>query len=790
MNDKEEPGMPIAEEIMGDVWPAVEPGRDDGDYGTVALSPCGPCEVWSLQTFTLVYTVGRFGLDDTGSIRICHLWVYDGGALQTVDPSAENYIAARLKSERAGPGVELGLCVEPFGARPWDVVLRVTVRNGVLREGDEIAVVYGDRTGGSPGFRMPSYCESSFEFRVAVDACATGQFRPLPERPAVSVVPGPAVRWKLTAPTARRPDEPFALGVKAEDVWGNPAGPGSGARRRFFLRADCAVAGLPESVEWRGRGRRLSGLSIARPGIWRIALFDAEGETLAVSNPVVIGEMTAGSFWGDLHGQSGETVGVNAIDEYFTFARDLGFLDVAAHQGNDFQINEAFWREINAAAARFNEDGAFVVFPGYEWSGNTAVGGDHNVFFRREGRRIRRSSHAMIADRSDIASDANTSAALFEALAGEDCVLYAHVGGRPADVAFAHSPELRTAVEVHSDWGTFEWLMTDSLALGHRVGLVCNSDGHKGRPGASHPGASSFGAYGGLTCFRAESLTRDGVFEAMRRRHHYGTTGARMHLEVCARFARETRLFIRDPRFFDVEPRLVREAAMGDIVETDAPQVDLALTVAAGSPIERIDVLNGAETVRTLRCYGADDLGARVRLYWEGAEHRGRGRQTAWRGTARVAGARVTAMERINAWNPARRIELEDAPEGGALVRFDAITTGNFGGVDLRLDRIEGATVDLRTQHVSGAADLSALGLEDRCFEAGGLERRLRLRRLPENPTQTELSRTVQIPLAGGGDNPIWVRVTTADGHVAWSSPIFLCRDAAGKGAEPVPTVP
>ena len=56
-------------------------------------------------------------------------------------------------------------------------------------------------------------------------------------------------------------------------------------------------------------------------------------------------------------------------------------------------------------------------------------------------------------------------------------------------------------MEVHSAWGTFEWLLTDGFALGHRCGVVCNSDGHKGRPGASYPGASMFGAYGGLTCF-------------------------------------------------------------------------------------------------------------------------------------------------------------------------------------------------------------------------------------------------------------------------------------------------
>src|SRR3546814_13485819 len=105
-------------------------------------------------------------------------------------------------------------------------------------------------------------------------------------------------------------------------------------------------------------------------------------------------------------------------------------------------------------------------------------------------------------------------------------------------------------MEVHSAWGTFEWLLTDGFPLGHRCGVVCNSDGHKGRPGASYPGAATFGAYGGLTCFYAGELTRDGIFESLRRRHHYGTTGCRLHLDVRARLAGGGRLFERDPNVF------------------------------------------------------------------------------------------------------------------------------------------------------------------------------------------------------------------------------------------------
>ena len=87
-----------------------------------------------------------------------------------------------------------------------------------------------------------------------------------------------------------------------------------------------------------------------------------------------------------------------------------------------------------------------------------------------------------------------------------------------------HDPEIELAVEVHSAWGTFEWLVDDALARGYRVGICANSDGHKGRPGASYPGAGKFGSLGGLTCLLARRLDRKNILEAIRipsfLRHH------------------------------------------------------------------------------------------------------------------------------------------------------------------------------------------------------------------------------------------------------------------------------
>ena len=755
----------IPRDELGDVWPAVQPGRSAGDYGSARLEPTGPCVVRSFQTFKISYTVGRFGLDDTGAIRIGMRFVQDGGPLQAIDPEARNYVTAT-----ASNGVTLTVFPEPYAYRPWLVALRITVDGGYMCEGDTITVTIGDRSGGSPGYCLQTIVEPSFEFKVSVDSCATGQFNVLDDELSVAIVAGPAVHWKLVAPTLRRPGEKFDAGIKVEDAWGNPAV--FDGRTAYLKATGGVIENLPDTVELNApeKSLRLSQLTVAEAGTVRIHLVDAAGEELAVSNPIVIEDGAAAGYWGDLHGQSGETIGINSIDDYLLFARDLAFLDVTGHQGNDFQLTNAFWEKLNRTTASLNEDGTFVVFPGYEWSGNTPVGGDHNVFFRHEGRQIRRSSHAMLADRSDIDTDANTLAELFDALKDEDCVLYAHVGGRPADVSNAHDPKLKTAVEVHSNWGTFEWILTDSLALDHRVGVVGNSDGHKGRPGAGPPGATEFGAYGGLTCFLAPELTRDAIFEAMRRRHHYGTSGHRLHLDVRAQFSSPAILYTRDPDVYEDDGQPCDEAIMGDIVRSGDAAATVSVAVDAPTPIERIDILNGADEIRTLRTYTADQLGRRLRVYWQGAEYRGRSRNTHWEGEIKVTGVEIEAVTPVNQWNPERQLEQVDQHR----VVFDAVTSGNFAGVDLVLGESAGADVSVTTNLISGDVRLGDLGVEDHVLDAGGLERQIRLRRLPDVLDQCSFSAAVPVELTSGQDNPIWVRVTTTDGHQAWSSPIYI----------------
>src|SRR6186997_282564 len=469
--------------------------------GRIALSPSGPFVAGAYAELTLVYTAGTFGIDDTGMLKMSWRTTSDMSKPQFDKPQAANFTTVE-----ASNGARLEVWFDRLNIRPWGNTLLIRVGRGYLRAGDTLTVRLGDRRQGSPGFRLQTNVEANVELKTSVDAFATYEFCELPVQPAFDLVPGPAESWKAILPSLALVGKPFRLAIMAD------------------------------------------------------------GKELARANPLRIAAAAPlRRYWGDLHGQSGETIGMGSAENYFRYARDAAFIDMVGHQGNDFQITDAFWKKLNRLTAEFDQPGKFVCLPGYEWSGNTGMGGDRNIFYRHEGRPIRRSSHILVEGQTS--TDAiYTADELFRGLEGEDAVVIAHVGGRYADLKYAHDGRLERAVEVHSTWGTFEWILHDAFEKGYRVGVVCHSDDHKGRPGATRPGASSFGAVGGLTCYFLPELTRDALFEALRRRRHYGTTSPRMFIEMRGTFDAPVTRFSDDPLLGPAQEEKVTQAMMGDIV--------------------------------------------------------------------------------------------------------------------------------------------------------------------------------------------------------------------------------
>jgi hypothetical protein len=732
--------------------------------GAITLAPAGPFVAGAHVELVLVYTAGTFGIDDTGMVKISWRTTSDMSKPQFDRPQAANFTTVE-----ASNGAKLDVWFDRLNVRPYANTLLIRVGRGYLRAGDTLTIRLGDRRQGSPGYRLQTNVEARVELRTSVDAFATYEFCELPVQPAFDLVPGPAVSWKAILPSLALAGEPFRLAVVGEDKWGNPTGDASAS---FDLVTSHPLRGLPAKLDIKkGDGPRvIEDLIADAEGDVELRLM-ANGEEVACANPLrVVKQASLRRYWGDLHGQSGETIGMGTAEAYFRYARDAAFIDMVGHQGNDFQITDAFWKELNRLTAEFDAPGRFVCLPGYEWSGNTGMGGDRNIFYRREGRPIRRSSHILVQGQTS--TEAITTAdELFRALDGEDAIVIAHVGGRYADLKYAHDGRLERAVEVHSTWGTFEWLLHDAFEKGFRVGVVCHSDDHKGRPGATRPGASSFGAIGGLTCYFMPELTRDALFEALRQRRHYGTTGARIFMDLHAAFDQPVTGFSDDPLLGPARQVAVQRATMGDIIRPGGASMRLTAEVIGTAPVERVDVMHGKSVAQTVRPYGAADLGRRVRVLWQGAEYRGRGRETLWQGKLTVAGNRIGRFAAVNFLNPERIVAETLA---GTALAWTSVTTGNLAGIDLWLERADQGTLEIETNIVSGKVDLAALADGTRSFDGGGLGRQLSVYRLPEADWSRKVRIDHSVGFAGGVDLPVYLRLTQADGHQAWSSPIYL----------------
>lgn len=688
--------------------------------GTATLTPCEPVVAGSYQQWTLTLTVGSYGIDEGGSLKIAQRFACDMQPAQFVDPKADAYCSvtttgdAKLAARHAPKGHD----------RPWmRWCVIIDVYDGSLSPGDTVTLTIGDRTGGSRGIRVQTFIESAHEFRVFVDPTNAAVARPIAQSPKFPVMAGEAVELIAIAPSDAVVGEPLEVFIKGQDLWGNP----TPAPAQVTLYCDHA------SIE----GRLVT---LSRPGVVRITAI--AGDLQCTSNPIIVhdAQPTRKRYWGDLHAQSDATVGVGTEVEYFTFARDWARVDFTSHQGNDFQVDDEAWQRLNDVVRDFQEDGRFVVFPGFEWSANTPAGGDRNVFYREEGLPIIRNSHWQVPHvPENEVSPAHPGDVFFERVSKlvprQKVILGSHVGGRWADVKAYFDPDAHNLVELVSCWGVFEWMLHDALDAGHIVGVMCNSDGHKGRPGAEGPGAGEFGIAGGLTCVLADELTRDGVWEALAARRCYGTTGARIMLDFTC----------------DGQP-------MGSIVNNART---LHARAVGQAPLESLQLFRGRELIREIQPEAFRQPTKRVRVMWAGSRMRGRGRRANWSGSIHTDAAILAAHP----------VSFDSKADGitdvqSNRVTFRSQTTGDADGIDLDLDALHGS-LTFDSPMCKKTIDLAA---GKQTFNLGGLDLRLIVQPYPQRCETFELS--IDQPIDKPG--PYFIKATQTDGHMAWSSPIYV----------------
>lgn len=671
----------------------------------------------------------------------------DWGTPQTERPGQADFLTVST----TGHARVAASCDPHAHVRPWQKSITISVTDGCLREGETVTLVLGDTSAGGPGSRAQTFCEPRFEFKVLVDCFGTGSFAELEPAGSVPIVSGPAAEIQLIVPTDVVLGIPFRMSVRVLDSWGNPA---DGYRGTLHAGDSAKLFyGLPSrlTLDRSDQGILcLDGVLAREAGIYRVEAADPERGLKAVSNPlrVMPHQPRRRRFWGDLHGQSEETVGTLRVDEYFAFARNKALVDFAGHQGNCFQITAAVWDRIRETVHAFHEPGRFVTFLGYEWSGLTAGGGDRNVYFRGDDGPLHRASRCLIsAAEPGEDSECYPVTELYRRFRGRDDVLLVpHVGGRWADLDF-FDPELEPLVEIYSSWGEFEWLLQDAIDRGIKFGITCGSDDHKGRPGASYPGAGTFGVQGGLLCVWASELTRESLWEALLQRRCYGTTGARIALE------------------FETDGGV----PMGGEERTQGlPR--FRVRVEGTVDVERIELRRGSECVDALpRGSEMPRSSDTVRIAWSGARNRGRDRAARWDGAVEAVETRIVDARGYAFDSPAEGIR----EVGPNRVSWKSVTSGDADGILLKLDPADSGILRFRTERVQFNVDLEKLQDDSLTYDAGGLDLKVQVQREPLGLGQS-VAAELRDPVAPTVSTPYFVVVIQKDGAKAWASPIWI----------------
>ena len=255
-------------------------------------------------------------------------------------------------------------------------------------------------------------------------------------------------------------------------------------------------------------------------------------------------------------------------------------LDVysASDHSSEGDLRPELWQHNVHDTERWYEPGTFVTLFGFEASYDWPVG-HHNVYY----------THAEGAFWQ--IEQTELQEAWKQGTPGDLLTIPHHtgatMGGPPGETRIdwtIHDERFRTTAEIYSSHGhSEEWAPNHPLSLdvvdftfqgpqdpgsylqnawllGLKLGVIASSDNH-----ASQPGKEGFGT---MAVWAAE-LTREAVFEAIRQRRTYGTTGSRIYLE-----------------FF------VNGAPMGSEIELDSGRTSkVSVKVLGTGPLRWIEVL-------------------------------------------------------------------------------------------------------------------------------------------------------------------------------------------------------
>ncbi len=722
----------------------------------------------SFVTIEQTYEFGDMPMAPGGGFLVAKHFMSNQGAYQTNDPQADNYISiSSTNAEARFVADKQTIAGMHGGFRRGTDGLFFRLERGILTSQDKVTIIYGDRSGGSRGFKLQTYSNDAFPLPVYVDLQGSGvrgkrDLFTLPLHP-YKVGGGPVHSVRGFAPSIVSTGEEFAISIRSEDFYYNRAS-GDVPEYRISLNGDAysTISSGRQSITL------LEDIHFDEPGVYRFKVESADGLIRGECNPIwVQQDPTRRVYWGETHGHCGFAEGQGTPEAYFKFGREDARLDFLTHSEHDIWMDDSEWQTLINDVDKYNQDGEFVAILGYEWTAGTDRGGHHNVFFRDTKGRKRVPNQT-----------APYLTQLFHRLAAEnnkDDVLIIPHAHMPGEYRLS-DPHMETLVEIMSMHGHFEWFGIMYLNHGHQVGFVAASDDHLSHPGYSTPLPGGLAARGGLAALWAPEKTRNAIFDAMKNLSSYATTGQRIILNVDLNGAK------MGTRTTNSQVRTLKARVIGT-----AP-IDTIAVIKNGEEVFRKDLLVQKEpadsTSQTLEVNFTSETDPTIRDSPRGWRP--------WRGSVHVTGAKLVKISSPALEN--RLTEFVRRGEGSAA-DFVLITRGGHKNLVLELNDVTTvAAIEVRLKPVvertstpaayRRAARLPGANVMFRLSDlqngksvhpirVGRFTDSITVKRIrPGAPLEHEFE-FIDRDSPQPGDY-YFVRVRQIDGGTAWSSPIWV----------------
>jgi len=291
------------------------------------------------------------------------------------------------------------------------------------------------------------------------------------------------------------------------------------------------------------------------------------------------------NLFGDIHVHTNLSDGDEAPDYALRYARDVSKLDFcslsdhAEWMTQDNLVGLPYYRTL---PAKYEDAGKFSVLYGFEWT--SKYYGHRNVY----------SLDNQIPILSSDLLEYGTIDKFWQTLSGHDVITVPHHPMMPAKHRWwdYYNPSIEPIVEFYSKWGLSLYLgnehpllnqqggygVYDALSDGRHYGLVCSTDTHLSRPASRlkecRPGSLEH-AEPGIVAVWAAAHTREAIFDALKHRRCYGTTGSRVNLQFT-----------------------VNKAVMGSSIQSSSPPV-MAFKVYSDVTITKVTIVKFVNKTNT-----------------------------------------------------------------------------------------------------------------------------------------------------------------------------------------------